>query len=156
MVVIERRHKHCINGCRVSYLPNCPYAEVRWWCLWVGTFMRESLTELLMPFRTFYISWNERDEQRSLYACIRALILVLWKEKLCAQHFFQWCLPAKLAALLGDVWACWSLLSAQKVGRWTSSLWYSLKYLNGRCPCSVSPRCYIGPIVVVLCMFLFL
>lgn len=48
---------------------------------------------LLLPFRTCYVSSNECDEQRSLYACIRVVTLVLRTGKL----------SPKLASPLRDV-----------------------------------------------------
>ena len=110
----------------------------------------------LMPFRTFYVSSNECDEQRSKYTCVQVVILILRTEKLCGQPLFDWWLSANLASLLRDVWACWSILSAQRQSRWKSLLWCSRKCLKGRCKSSIFPSFYRGPIAVVLCIFLFL
>ena len=109
-----------------------------------------------MLFRAFQISSHKCDKQRSPCACTCVGILVVLKEKLCGKPFFQWCLSAKLASLLGAVGARWSILSAQSQGGWKSSLCCSLKCLEGRCKCWVSPSFYMSSIPVVLCIILLL
>lgn len=97
------------------YVPTWPCAKLDWWCLWADSRTTGILLELLlfsMHVRTFYISSKYCGGQGNLFACIRVVVLILRKQRVCAT-FLQCCLFAKGVSLLCDVLAGWKTVWAE-------------------------------------------
>lgn len=124
MVIIGHRGKHFNNSCRVTSLPNFPYA---WWCFEMIP-MTEPLTELRVAYALHsilcFLKWLWWAEKRRLNTFIHVVVHGLYQEKLYVQHFSDICLQSHPS--------CFAVLEhaeafgLHRQGRWKISLCYTL------------------------------